>query len=626
MNAQFNAGILRSILSVLLLAFITACGSEEPKQNIVQECYEHDEYESSSVIEHEAIEEILENPIDSGGRIIGKNNEGGKAVRSIPDLEPVNDIIGVGGGAGASFSGKYRRRAVKGGGKAARGGRAGRARTSSGGTHTVNNEAYDLQFFKTYGVNPLVDTDDDPFSTFAVDVDTGAYTICRRFIEEGNLPKKEAVRVEEFVNYFDYDYSAPDQGDFAAHIEGGPSPFAANRRLMAIGLKAREIDLADRKDAVLTFVIDESGSMKQDNRLGLVKLALRLVIEQLRPADRIGIAAYGSRGRIVLSHTAISEGKRTILRAIDSLQPHGSTNAAEGINIGYDMAMRELRAGCINRVVLCSDGVANVGITDADSIFALIKKHVRKGIDLTTVGFGMDNYNDVLMEQLGNKGNGHYAYVDDLDEARRIFVEGLCGTLQVIARDVKVQVEFNPAAVRSYRLVGYENRDVADRDFRNETVDGGEVGAGHAVTAIYEIKLWEDRSEKPPLGWVRIRYKHPDYQDEVSEYEAEIRREQFHDRRDEASVPFRLAACVTQFAELARKSCWARDLAMAAVANEASSLAAMRPGDQQVRELKELLAKATRLVEAEEARFAHASQEDARRVDLEKVDSTDEGR
>ena len=362
-----------------------------------------------------------------------------------------------------------------------------------GGTTPPNGEDVDAMFFKTYGVNPFVDTEDDNLSTFAIDVDTGSYTVCRRYLQDGHLPPKEAVRVEEFVNYFNYDYPAPREDNFAVFFEAMPWQFGQQRKnthLMRIGLKAMEIPDEYRKPAILTFVIDVSGSMNREDRLGLVKQSLKMLIDKLRPEDQIGIAVYGSRGREVLPHTGL-ENKQRILKAIRSLESEGSTNAEEGIRIGYDMAEEAFADGYINRVILCSDGVANVGNTGPEEIFKQIKSRADKGITLSALGFGMGNYNDVLMEQLGDKGNGYYAYIDTLDDAKRLF-SNLTGALQVVARDVKIQVDFNPDVVRSYRLIGYENRDVADVDFRNDQVDGGEIGAGHATTALYELKLLRD--------------------------------------------------------------------------------------------------------------------------------------
>ena len=325
------------------------------------------------------------------------------------------------------------------------------------GLNPPNGAAFDDVFFKDYGTNPFIDTEDDHFSTFGMDVDTASYSVTRRYLRDGLLPPPEAVRVEEFINAFDYNYDPPLHEAFAIHIEGAPSKFGEGKRLqlLRIGIQGQVVPTEDRKDAVLTFVIDVSGSMAMENRLGLVKRSLRLLVEQLRPGDEVGIVIYGSRAKVLLPHTGVEE-RRRILRAIDSLAPEGATNAEEGLRMGYDLALKNARFGSINRVILCSDGVANVGQTGPDAILREVRAHVEEGITLTTIGFGMGNFNDILMEQLANKGNGSYAYVDTLDEARRIFVENLTGTLQVIAIDAKVQVDFNPRVVSRFRLLGYE--------------------------------------------------------------------------------------------------------------------------------------------------------------------------
>ena len=356
-----------------------------------------------------------------------------------------------------------------------------------------NDEAYHDMYFKGSGTNPFIDTEDDHLSTFGMDVDTGSYSITRRYLIDGNLPPPEAVRVEEFVNTFDYNYDPPADDPFAIHIDGAPSKFGEGKRLqlLRIGLQGRVIPAEHRKDAILTFVIDVSGSMSQENRLGLVKKALTLLVDQLRPTDKVGIVVYGSHGRLVLPHTGIEQ-RSTILSAINALRPDGSTNAEEGLRIGYDLAWRNASVNHINRVILCSDGVANVGHTGPDEILKEIRTYVQKGITLSTVGFGMGNYNDVLMEQLANTGDGNYAYVDTLTEAKRIFVENLTGTLQLIAKDAKIQVDFNPEVVSRFRLLGYENRRLTHEQFRDDTVDAGEVGSGHQVTALYEVKLHQD--------------------------------------------------------------------------------------------------------------------------------------
>ncbi len=459
-----------------------------------------------------------------------------------------------------------------------------------------NDAAFDAMFFKNYGVNPFIDTDDDNLSTFAVDTDTGSYTMCRNYLNRNSLPPDEAVRVEEFLNYFDYGYMPPsDEKAFAIHLEGAPSKFGQNNKyhMLRIGIKGREISATDRKPANLTFVIDVSGSMSREDRLGLVKETLHLLVEQLRPTDRIAIVVYGSSAKVVLNPTDTESkfGKQRILAAIDALTPSGVTNAEEGITLGYDVAEKMMGNGDeINRVILCSDGVANVGKTGPKSIFKQIERQTKKGIFLSAIGFGMGNYNDVLMEQLGDKGNGHYAYVDSLDEARRVFVENLTGTLQVIAKDVKIQVDFNEEVVARYRLLGYENRDVADKDFRNDKVDGGEIGSGHSVTALYEIKFVE-QPKTGSIATLRIRYKEPEG-DMASEVARTITLSDFSKSFEAASPQFRLAAGVAEFAEIARKSYWAQGSSFSDVLKV---LSAIDERNEDTSELLALVKKATKL-------------------------------
>ena len=420
-----------------------------------------------------------------------------------------------------------------------------------------NGEAYHDMYFKGVGTNPFIDTEDDHLSTFGMDVDTGSYSITRRYLTDGYLPPPEAVRVEEFVNAFDYNYDPPTDSAFAIHIDGAPSNFGEGKRLqlLRIGLQGRIIAAEHRKDAILTFVIDVSGSMEKENRLELVKKALTLLVDQLRPTDKVGIVVYGSHGRLVLPHTGIGQ-RSEILAAINALTPDGSTNAAEGLRIGYDLAWRNAGVNHINRVILCSDGVANVGKTGPDEILKEIRAYVKKEITLSTVGFGMGNYNDVLMERLANTGNGNYAYVDTLSEARRIFVENLTATLQLIAKDAKIQVDFNPEVVSRFRLLGYENRRLNHEQFRDDTVDAGEVGSGHQVTALYEVKLHPDATGK--MATVSIRYADADNH-QVHEVSKDISVSQLHESFDAAPATFRLAAAVAEFAEILRESYWAKD-------------------------------------------------------------------
>ena len=408
----------------------------------------------------------------------------------------------------------------------------------------------DDMFFDHAGTNPFVAVEDDPLSTFAIDVDTGSYTVVRNYIAQGTLPPEDAVRVEEFVNYFEPDYPAPAEETFSIHVDGGPSPFGEGYELLRIGLKAKEIAEEERKPANLTFVIDVSGSMNRDNRLGLVKQSLHLLVDSLQPSDQLAIVAYGSEASVVLRPTSLEE-EETIKEAIDGLSPGGSTNAEEGLRLGYKLAERQYDEGAINRVILCSDGVANVGETSAEGILETIEKYADERITLTTVGFGMGNYNDTMMEQLANQGDGVYAYVDSFTEARRLFVEQLGGTLQTVARDAKIQIEFDPEAVDRYRLLGYENRDLRDEEFRDDGADAGEVGAGHTVTALYEVKLTKPE-RRDSIGTARVRYVEEETK-AVREWTVPLQ------SNGELSDELRFLAAVAEYAEILRGSYWAKE-------------------------------------------------------------------
>jgi Ca-activated chloride channel family protein len=464
-----------------------------------------------------------------------------------------------------------------------------------GGTTPPNGEDVDAMFFKNYGVNPFIDTEDDHLSTFATDVDTGSYTVVRGYLLDGHIPPQDAVRVEEFVNYFKYNYPAPQEDVFAVYAEAAPWKFGPARKnsfLLRLGLKAKQISEENRKPAILTFVIDVSGSMGREDRLGLVKKCLRMLVEKLKEQDQIGIAVYGSRGKKLMDHKGLAE-KDEILAAIELLHAEGSTYAEEGIRLGYEMAEKAYKKGFINRVILCSDGVANIGQTGADDILEVIKQKADKGITLSAIGFGMGNYNDVLMERLGDKGNGYYVYIDTIAEAKRIFEDNLTGALQVIARDVKVQVDFNPKVVRSYRLIGYENRDVPDEKFRDDKYDGGEVGAGHSVTALYELKLWPDKDGT--VATTYVRYKDADTY-EVTEFKSSIATKDFNKSFEDSSSKFRLAATVTEFAEILRKSYWAKDVTLDSVLEHAQKLSREFKNDADVIELVDLISKAKQLM------------------------------
>ena len=461
-----------------------------------------------------------------------------------------------------------------------------------GGSATVNDAAYDLTFFKNYGVNPFIDTEDDHLSTFAVDVDTASYTVARRFVQDGNLPDPDSVRVEEFVNYFDQGYERPEEGAFAIHLEGSPSPFGQeNYWLMRVGLQGKSVSAEERKDATLIFTIDVSGSMGREDRLGLAKQSLRLLVDELRDTDKVGIVTYGSRGSVLLEPTD-GEDKARIMSAIDSLQPNGSTYVEDGLRLAYKMASGEVEPGRITRVIVLSDGVGNVGNTGAESILRQIRENVEQGITLTTVGFGMGNYNDVLMEQLADDGDGSYHYVDTLAEARRIFVENLTGTLQVIAKDGKIQVDFNPDVVTRFRLLGYENRRVDDQDFRNDEVDAGEIGADHSVTALYELKLRDDADGL--LSTVRVRYEDPD-SGEVYEIYREFSRADLEVSLEQTSPRFQMAAVVAEYAEILRESYWAQEGSLEDVVSEARRIQALLPEELDFAEFTDLVVRTERI-------------------------------
>ncbi|HVT73567.1 MAG TPA: von Willebrand factor type A domain-containing protein [Lacunisphaera sp.] len=328
---------------------------------------------------------------------------------------------------------------------------------------------------------------DEPLSTFSVDVDTASYANVRRFLTTGERPPADAVRIEELVNYFPYDYEAPaDPTPFAAHLEVTSAPWAPAHRLVRIGLKGRDIGQAARPPANLVFLLDVSGSMDEPNKLPLVKQSLRLLVDKLRPDDRVAIAVYAGASGLALPSTPAAH-KAEILDAIERLDAGGSTNGAMGIQLAYDIAKANFIPGGMNRVILATDGDFNVGVTSEGELVRLVQEKAKSGVFLTVLGFGMGNIKDATLEQLADQGNGNYAYIDTLAEARKSLVEQAGGTLVTIAKDVKIQVEFNPAVVQGYRLIGYENRLLAKEDFNNDQVDAGEVGAGHTVTALYEV-------------------------------------------------------------------------------------------------------------------------------------------
>ena len=326
-----------------------------------------------------------------------------------------------------------------------------------------------------------------PLSTFSIDVDTASYANVRRFLTQGQMPPADAVRVEELINYFAYDYPQPAQGQpFSVMANAAACPWQPGHYLARIALKARSIDKATRPPTNLVFLLDVSGSMQPSNKLPLVKQAIAMLAEELNERDRIAIVTYAGNAGVTLASTPGSD-QAQIMQAIDSLSSGGSTNGAAGINLAYEQALRHFNGEGENRVILCTDGDFNVGISDDQQLIQLIQQHARSKVFLSIFGFGMGNLKDAKLEKLADKGNGHYGYIDDLREARRVFCDELSGTLYTVAKDVKIQVEFNPLTVGAYRLIGYENRALAAKDFHDDSKDAGEIGAGHTVTALYEI-------------------------------------------------------------------------------------------------------------------------------------------
>jgi Ca-activated chloride channel family protein len=335
--------------------------------------------------------------------------------------------------------------------------------------------------------NDFVAARETPLSTFSIDVDTASYANVRRFLQGGTLPPPDAVRIEELVNYFHYDLPKP-TGDvpFAVHGEVSDAPWNANRRLVKLAMQSRAIPVESLPPTNLVFLLDVSGSMNQPNKLPLLQESFRLLVDQLRPQDSVAITVYAGAAGVVLPPTSGND-KGRILAAIDQLRAGGSTAGAEGIRLAYQVARERFRKDGNNRVILATDGDFNVGVSSDGELVGLIEQERKSGVFLTVLGFGMGNYQDAKMQKLADAGNGNHAYIDSLKEARKVLVSEMGGTLFTVAKDVKLQVEFNPARVKGYRLIGYENRRLADRDFDDDTKDAGELGAGHSVTAFYEI-------------------------------------------------------------------------------------------------------------------------------------------
>lgn len=402
-----------------------------------------------------------------------------------------------------------------------------------------------------------------PLSTFSVDVDTGSYANTRSYLNLGKLPPKESVREEAFINYFDYNYSVPEDVSqpFAAHTEIAPAPWSDNRHILRIGLQGYDLPEQDRKPSNLVFLVDVSGSMHEANKLPLLVQSLMMMVKQLSARDTVSLVTYAGNVKVVLNPTKGNE-QNAILTALKTLKAGGGTHGENGIKMAYQAAKKAFIKEGVNRVILATDGDFNVGTTSIDALKALIAQQRKLGISLTTLGFGRGNYNDALMEQLANIGDGNHAYIDTLHEAKKVLLRQMNGTLQNIAKDVKIQIEFNPAQVKEYRLIGYQNRLLKDDDFNNDKVDAGEIGVGHTVTALYEVTLVGNKGQVDDLRYqhkhrannsdellqLKIRYKLPG-ENSSQLISNVVNKHQVLPDFASASVDFKFATSVAAFAQ-----------------------------------------------------------------------------
>jgi len=423
--------------------------------------------------------------------------------------------------------------------------------------------------YQHYNDNPVQLAKENPLSTFSIDVDTGSYTNTRRILKEGRLPVSDAVRAEEFINYFNYDYPSPDgEQAFTVTTEIGPSPWNQNASLLHIGIQGKRIKQHNLPPSNLVFLIDVSGSMQSADKLALLVKGLKMLTHQLRAQDRVAMVVYAGSSGLVLDSTS-GDNKNKILLALDQLRAGGSTNGGSGIKLAYQTARAAYINHGSNRIILATDGDFNVGTVNFNALLDLVKQERKSGIELTTLGFGTGNYNDKLLEQLADAGNGNYAYIDSMMEAQKALVEQLGGTLHTIAKDVKIQIEFNPKVVREYRLIGYENRKLRREDFNNDKIDAGEIGAGHSGTALYEIVLngskgglivplrYSDKGDSGgvekvnELAFLKLRYKKP--KSDVSELiTTPLTVASIEHSLDKTSNNLRFSASVAAFAQILR--------------------------------------------------------------------------
>ena len=424
--------------------------------------------------------------------------------------------------------------------------------------------------YKEIKENSFVAVAQQPITTFSADVDRAAYANVRRIIGYGQIPPKDAVRIEEMVNYFDYDYPAPEEGSASplrVSPELAPAPWNPNHLLLRIGLQAKKIDLAKAPPSNIVFLIDVSGSMDEENKLPLLQSSFKMLLGQLRPDDKVAIVTYANGTKVALPSTSVKD-KEKIIKVLDNLYASGGTSGGKGIQLAYEQAQKSFIKNGNNRIILATDGDFNIGINNTTDLEKFIEKQRESGIYMSVLGFGMGNYRDDMAETIADKGNGNYAYIDNITEAKKVLVNELSGTLFAVAKDVKLQLEFNPKYVKEYKLIGYENRMLANEDFTNDKKDAGEIGAGHTVTALYELvpsdgkvaqsfryqsQELNEKGKGNELGFLKIRYKDPKVKDAKS---VEITEPLVFNKKalKETSADYRFAASVAEFGILLRNN------------------------------------------------------------------------
>lgn len=449
------------------------------------------------------------------------------------------------------------------------------------------------QIFKYYRVNPTIQTKDNPLSTFAMDVDNGSFKLAAAMLNKNQMPNPTGIRVEEFINAFDYQYTQSNQL-FSLSAEAMPSPFRQGFHLLHVGAQTQNLNQDERNPSNIVLVADVSGSMESDNKIELLKVAMKTLVSQLGKHDQVALVAYNDDAKVLLNSTRATK-KRKIYRAIERLQASGSTNVEAGLKTAYKLANDMYQPGFNNRVVLTSDGMANSGSRSPEAILATITHAKQKGIFLTTLGVGTEVYNDYLLEQLANKGNGSYLYIADLDDIQQTFVDNINSQLQTVAKDAKIQVNFDPKIVSHYRLLGYENRHLEQQDFLDADKDGAEIGAGQKVTAIYEVKLVNEAyRDNNAFANVAVAYKKPEGK-KVFQIQKTIPTSIIKDDVDLASSDSLLSFSIAAFAEKLRQSYWARFYSYQDIESLILKLPRQYQKHQQVKELKQLIALAEQL-------------------------------